>query len=539
MSPPVSELTAGGYCQIDTDLIQALLGKLDCEIDNVQVFYHKVFTKLRDQVSKFHINPDFLQQESWDGIDQHELHYLLGGFIHCRSELKKLQRYGAVNACGFKRLLDKLGTSRSSGPTSTKLEDVESKLNSAQFSDQVDLLRELQLLQSAITSMNSRVLEAPPDSPLRVAITRGEKNSSELLLEFYHQERPSGNETGNALSGTLLADAVRSDPGILNELLLAGADIDHQGPHGETALYVAARSGDEESVKILVNNKANVDIAEKARNWTPLIVASVEGHVRIVQLLIDAGAAQEYQDLLGWTAIDHAAFRGHIALAKKLREGQAKSRPTSGEAPRGGATISRTVKRTRMALNECLILVHVDSFESCKCLGAPNLSPRLGPDNATLESEVGTSIEFFLAGKPDSSHTVDLPILEETINKPWAFYSKDPDNAKLMFKIYRQATNGNHYAESVHIGSGIALLNSLKPGLGCDRESLIRDYKIPILATNGLEDIGTVTFSFLLVKPHLHSTSFTSVKRDFWKSEGVTRVVGHRGMYFKRVFWLS
>ena len=505
----------------------------------MQVFYHQVYTKLRDQVSKFYINPDFLQQESRDGVDRQELHELLGGFIHCRSELKKLQRYGAVNAYGFKRLLGKLGTSRSSGATSTKLKDVESKLYSAQFSNQTDLLRELQLLQSAITSMNSRVSEAPPGSSLRVAITRGDQNSSKLLLELCHQEWPSGNETGNALSGALLADAIRSDPGILNELLLAGVNIDHQGSHGETALYVAARSGDEESVKVLLNNKANVDIAEKARNWTPLIVASVEGHVRIVQLLIHAGAAQEYQDLLGWTAMDHAAFRGHIALAKKLREGQAKSRTTSGEVPRGGATISRTVKPTRMPLNECLILVNLNSFESWKYLGAPNLSPGLGPESTTIESEVGTSIEFFLSGKPNSSHIVDLPILEETINKPWAFYSKDPDNAKLMFKIYRQATNAHHCAESVHIGSGIALLNSLKPGLGCDRESLIRDYKIPILAKNGLEDIGTVTFSFLLVKPHLRSTSFTLGRKDFWKSGGVTRVVGHRGVYPKRIFSMS
>lgn len=721
-------------------LVAAVLGKIQCEIDNVQIFYHKLYTTLWDQVSKFCISPDFLQQESWEGVDQQELLYFWGVFIQCRSELKKIQWYGIVNADGFKRLLEKLSPARPSGATSTTLEDVKSKLSSAQFFSQTDSLRDLQLLQRAITSINDIVSRAPSvsgrslllnhfvshyypslndsdiayeaikrddvsrldrfiqdnidfatveqgrlqmlilvfiqlsiicgssgcvgrlllliksvreddctiknylplviiriliktgqlklindplnqelthiqvpgnsiqatddaknllrrvlselganaqaalltrdssfsciplqyaaqyglseacelllshmqganinnaisspefinwqdclgSSPLRVAITRGDSKISKLLLRFYRREQPPVTETGNLLSGALLADAVKSDPGILQELVAARADVDHQGPHGETALFIAARAGDEESVKTLLSHKASTSIAEKVRGWTPLIVASVEGHLRIAQLLIEAGATQRYQDLWGWRAIDHAAFRGHITLAKKLREFPADSRTTSGDVPCGRATVSRSVEPIRIPLSECLILVNLGSFDSCKYRVAASLGPGLAAEKPTAESELGFSIEICLVGKQDSGHTVDLPILEETVNKPWAFYSKDPDSAKIMFKIYRKATNAQISAESVHIGSGIALVSSLKQGLAFGRESLVRNHNTPILAKNSLEHIGTVNFSFLLVKPHLQSTSFTSTGNFLWKNGAVTKIVGHRGMH--------
>lgn len=705
--------------------------KLDDEIDNVQVHYQDIFARLRDEVKKFNISHNFLQRDSWDGVDRHELRYFLGGFLHYRSELKKLHWYGQVNTSGFKRLLEKLARSRS-----TKLENLEENLDTAQFSGQTELLRDVQLLQSAIASINvtlskpssdltpslildyyfshsfpsldldfaykaiqrddvscleeflqdnvdvaaaehqgvgklvvvfitlsiicgsadsivyllqllvktmrrenisnedyyqlvimrilvvmgqqkliinpsdresmqtnedlktllSRVLSElgsdaqvallSPDpyfncvplqyaaehglfdacelllghmqdpnngnfisssksiiwqdnlrrSPSRVAIARGDYQISKLLLGFYSRELPSDNGTGRALSGALLADAIKSNTEILSELIVAGANVDHQNPHGETALYIAARSGDEKSVKTLLNHKANVTIAEKVRGWTPLIIASVEGYVRIVQLLAHAGAARDYKDLFGWTAIDHAAFRGHITLVKDLREGQTGSRITSGDVSRGGPAMSRTVKPLRMPLDECLLLVNLGSFDPCKYLGATDSSADLTEDNSAEESKSGISIQFFLIGRPDAGPFVDLPILEETINKPRAFYTKDPNNAKVMFKIFRKATDQHKQVEYVHVGSGIALLKGLKPGLGCDCESLFSDYRIPILATNGLWEIGTVTFSFLLVKPHSQSSSFTYTRNVFGGNGGVTKVVGHRGMYSIRTF---
>ena len=273
-------------------------------------------------------------------------------------------------------------------------------------------------------------------------------------------------------------------------------------------------------MKGLLSHKASANIAESVRGWTPLFIASVEGHVRIVELLMRAGAIQEDRDLLGWTALDHAAFRGHITLAKKLREFQAESYvaycPT---AP------------LRMPLSKGLIIVNLSSFDTYGELTGVKIDPYLATDKRNVELKPGFSIEICISGEQGSSHTVDIPILEETVNKPWVFNTNDPDSAKLMFKVYRKTITARDTAESVHVGSGIAILNSLKQGLGSTRESLIRDYNIPILAKDSLEDIGTVTFSFLLVKPYLQSKLPTPAASIFKEDSSVTKVVGHRGKY--------
>jgi glycerophosphodiester phosphodiesterase len=370
------------------------------------------------------------------------------------------------------------------------------------------------------------------NSPLKLAVACGHTEVSKLLLEFYtreksHNKSPS-DEIWNILSGCLLADALRSNPDILKYLLVAQANVDYQGVHGETALYIAARFGNEDAVELLLSHKASTSVVEKAHGWTPLFVASVEGHIPIVELLLQAGASQEGRDILGWTALDHAAFKGHIKLVTKLRESVRMKSLANASLTREVAVSARTPPIHR-AIGGNLILVNLGSFNSYKTLTAVDLSPYLSTYGPTMESEVGFLIEISLMGGP--YYLIDLPILEDMINKPWSFFTEDPGNAKLMFKIYRKTTIENGFTELGLIGSGIALLGSLKQGLGSTRESLIRDYNIPILAKDTLEDIGTVTFSFLVVKPFSYSKPSTPARDILWRDGWPTKVVGHRGLY--------
>ena len=372
-------------------------------------------------------------------------------------------------------------------------------------------------------------------SPLRLAMNCGYDEVSRLLLEAISREQHPRNEEWAASSGVLLADAVKSIPQLLNNLLTAQANVNYQNPQGETALYIAARSGDEELVKSLLSHKANVALAEKAHGWTPLFIASVEGHVGVVELLMPAGAFQEDRDFLGWTALDHAAFRGHIKLAMKLKEFPVTSHTTSDDLPRGAA-VSRPAKAMRMPLCESLILLNLNSFHFYQDRTAVSISPGISTDTPTLESQSRFSIEICLIGCQGPSHIVDLPILEDMVNKPWTFYTKDPDNAKIMFKIHNKVVGAHNHAKPVHIGSGIALLNGLKQGLGSTRESLSKEYDIPILAKDGLGHTGTATFSFVLVKPYLQAEPWTSATDGFWGNSAETKIVGHRGIYLVREY---
>ena len=62
----------------------------------------------------------------------------------------------------------------------------------------------------------------------------------------------------------------------------------------------------------------NTDFDTSARGWTPLFIACVEGHLSIVKLLLDAGANQHKLDCFGWTAKEHASFRGYLEIAALL-----------------------------------------------------------------------------------------------------------------------------------------------------------------------------------------------------------------------------
>ena len=99
--------------------------------------------------------------------------------------------------------------------------------------------------------------------------------------------------------------------------------VDRCGSWKEPLLYTASRLGHEDLVKMLLSadlkNKIDINLPENVRGWTPLIVASVGGHLSIVKLLMAAGADQLKFDRFGWSAKEHAAFRGHLRLATLLQ----------------------------------------------------------------------------------------------------------------------------------------------------------------------------------------------------------------------------
>jgi ankyrin repeat protein len=73
-------------------------------------------------------------------------------------------------------------------------------------------------------------------------------------------------------------------------LLAAGADPNIALPSGETPLMTAARAGNADLVRALINHRADVNAFEQSQQQTVLMWAIVGRHPGIVRLLIDAGA---------------------------------------------------------------------------------------------------------------------------------------------------------------------------------------------------------------------------------------------------------
>lgn len=81
-------------------------------------------------------------------------------------------------------------------------------------------------------------------------------------------------------------------PELLSLLVQKGANVNYQNDRGATALYLAAASGREDTVRRLLALGADATLATHS-GYTPLRVAQNNGLTRIVELLDPKGAASK------------------------------------------------------------------------------------------------------------------------------------------------------------------------------------------------------------------------------------------------------
>jgi len=119
---------------------------------------------------------------------------------------------------------------------------------------------------------------------------------------------------------TLLVQSVRQDmPELFEYLITNRAHLNTRNKNGETALSIAAFSGEFPYVKRLVEAGAEVNFY----GWAPLAYAAYNGHAEIVAYLIKHGAEVDAMTENGSTALFFAARFGHEAVVDTLLENKA------------------------------------------------------------------------------------------------------------------------------------------------------------------------------------------------------------------------
>ena len=104
--------------------------------------------------------------------------------------------------------------------------------------------------------------------------------------------------------------------------LEAGADVKSTNRYGGTALIPAAHHGHPDTVAILLRTRIDKDHVNKL-GWTALLEAVILGdgsptYVRIVRMLVKAGANPNIADRQGVTPLGHARARNFPEIAKIL-----------------------------------------------------------------------------------------------------------------------------------------------------------------------------------------------------------------------------
>jgi ankyrin repeat protein len=88
-----------------------------------------------------------------------------------------------------------------------------------------------------------------------------------------------------------------------------GSSINQKNIGGATALHIACREGEYEMVRILLDNKSNVNVSDN-EGWTPLMRASLSKSYRIVDLLLKNNADIATKNVFNESAIIHSAQSG-------------------------------------------------------------------------------------------------------------------------------------------------------------------------------------------------------------------------------------
>ena len=321
-------------------------------------------------------------------------------------------------------------------------------------------------------------------------------------------------------------------------------------------LYRAAQAGHEDAVRAILDSPVDcqdlLNLAETVNGWTPLFIACINGHLTIVKLLLEAGATEGMCDLAGWTEKEHAVYRGHMKVAEmlaaheahKYRDPASNSIPWTGIVHIGNPlkyTLHSQTRTTSRLIPPELTPIYRwtqnDSSHVFITLGPSNTRSNLEPvdfidqssdSTISMKHEDALGVTIKAEGKVSvPAHCIDLRMAKNLINKPFHFTVEDPDNINLVFEIFRKDYRNDENVQV--IGTGIALLKSLRQGLAPNYESLVRDFTVPILENGSMTHIGAVTFSVLVVTPFRSPNVSLRASPGFWKKGGSTQIVGHRG----------
>ena len=104
----------------------------------------------------------------------------------------------------------------------------------------------------------------------------------------------------------------------LKELVEQGVSVNSKDEGGVTPLMCASIKGHLRVVQYLTSKRANLNVKENQYEWTALMLASKGGRLDIVKHLVAKGAHINMKAKNGKTALMIAAHRGHLSVVKYL-----------------------------------------------------------------------------------------------------------------------------------------------------------------------------------------------------------------------------
>jgi cytohesin len=140
----------------------------------------------------------------------------------------------------------------------------------------------------------------------------------EALVEMIGRRKERLNRVHDNGFAALHWAANNRRPDSIKLLLDLGAGVNvKQGKFGGAPLQYAAKNGDVASMEVLLKRMARVDAADNLGR-TPLMWAAQKGHEKAVKVLLEAGADVNAAMKGGWTPLHYAVKAGDAKSAQRL-----------------------------------------------------------------------------------------------------------------------------------------------------------------------------------------------------------------------------
>ena len=177
---------------------------------------------------------------------------------------------------------------------------------------------------------NARAALPTGETALMTAVRSGSVDAVNRLLAGGAD--PNAKQTSRGQTALMWA-ATAQKPEIVRTLIANGAQVDARSVTGFTALMFAAREGGLELAQLLLESGANINavaqcqgtgggtyagvttLCSAADGNTPLLVATVRGHVDLAIFLLEQGANPDGADSAGYTPLHWACARYEHPLA--------------------------------------------------------------------------------------------------------------------------------------------------------------------------------------------------------------------------------
>lgn len=155
---------------------------------------------------------------------------------------------------------------------------------------------------------------------LHVAAGARSPHNSIEVLKILIRHGANVNATADNLE-SVLDSAVNADNfQAIDLLIMSGADQEHKGPGGATAIASAVLGQDVKSIAVLLKHRVSLSNLDEVWGFSPLHYAARKGNLEIAEMLVRAGANAGQMSADGRLPEEVAQKEGYSEIAKYLRD---------------------------------------------------------------------------------------------------------------------------------------------------------------------------------------------------------------------------